>query len=97
MKKKILIILLGLLSFNLFSEEYIVTYKFKQQHFTLDLFEHVKDESNAFEISLPTTKEFYDSLTIGQTITDNLRYGSIILRGSFGKNVVTVVDKKIVY
>lgn len=75
--------------------KYIVTLKIKQSHFTLDISEHLKDAMNDITIQIPVDKEFYDSVEVGDEIDDSFRFGSLIMKGSFGSWKVTVDDKEI--
>ena len=75
--------------------KYIVTFNIKQSHFTLDLSEHMKDEMNDISIQIPVDKEYYDSVEVGDTIADNFRMGSLVMKGSFGNWDITVEDKEI--
>lgn len=76
--------------------KYLLTFKLKQEHMTLDISQHIKDEANAFEIELPVDPEMYNQVTVGTVIADNFRAGSAIMHGSFGSMVVTVVGKRMV-
>lgn len=73
--------------------KYVVTFRIKQSHFTLDIGEHIKDSMNEITIEIPVDKEYYDSVSIGGTVNDDFRVGSLIMHGSFGNWKVTV-DKK---
>ena len=75
--------------------KYIVTFNIKQSHFTLDLSEHMKDEMNDISIQIPVDKEYYDSIKVGDTIADDFRMGSLVMKGSFGSWDITVEDKEI--
>ena len=75
--------------------KYIVTFNIKQNHFSLDLSEHMKDEMNDISIQIPVDKDYYDSVNIGDTITDDFRMGSLIMQGSFGNWDITVENKEI--
>ena len=75
--------------------KYIVTFNIKQSHFTLDLSEHMKDEMNDISIQIPVDKEYYDSVEVGDTIADNFRMGSLVMKGSFGNWDIIVEDKEI--
>ena len=75
--------------------KYIVTFNIKQNHFTLDLSEHMKDEMNDISIQIPVDKDYYDSVNIGDTIADDFRMGSLIMKGSFGNWDITVENKEI--
>ncbi len=75
--------------------KYVVTFRIKQSHFTLDIGEHLKDSMNEITFEVPVDKEYYDSVTVGSTINDDFRMGSLIMHGSFGKWKVTVDKKEI--
>ena len=75
--------------------KYIVTFNIKQNHFTLDLSEHMKDEMNDISIQIPVDKEYYDSVEVGDTIADDFRMGYLVMKGSFGNWDITVEDKEI--
>lgn len=75
--------------------KYVVTFNIKQSHFTLDLSEYMKDEMNDISIQIPVDKEYYDSVEVGDTIADDFRMGSLVMKGSFGNWDITVEDKEI--
>lgn len=73
--------------------KYVVTFRIKQSHFTLDIGEHIKDSMNEITFDVLVDKEYYDSVSVGSTINEDFRMGSLIMHGSFGNWKVTV-DKK---
>lgn len=75
--------------------KYIITFSIKQTHFTLDIGEHLKDLMNEITIEIPVDKEYYDSLSVGDTINDEFRVGSLIMHGSLGNWEVIVDNKEI--
>ena len=75
--------------------KYVVTFRIKQSHFTLDISEHIKDSMNEITIEIPVDKEYYDSVSVGNTVNDDFRVGSLIMHGSFGNWKVTVDKKEI--
>ena len=75
--------------------KYIITFRIKQTHITLDIGEHIKDSMNEIKIEIPVDKEYYDPLSVGDTIYDDFRMGSLIMHGSFGSWDVTVDNKEI--
>lgn len=75
--------------------KYVVTFNIKQSHFTLDLSEHMKDEMNDISLQIPVDKEYYDNVKVGDTIADDFRMGSLIMKGSFGNWKITVESKEI--
>ncbi len=74
---------------------YIVKFKIKQGTFTLDPFEHVKNEMNSIEIEVPVNKGYYDRLSIGQDLTDKFKWGSLVMDGDFSTLHMRVVGKRI--
>ena len=77
-------------------ERYMVTIEIKQSHFSLDFSEHMKDEANAVEITIPVDKAFYNKVDEGTVIDDSFRAGSFWMKGSLGSWDIKVVDKEIV-
>lgn len=75
--------------------KYVVTFRIKQSHFTLDIGEHIKDAMNEITIEIPVDKEYYDSVSVGNTVNDDFRVGSLIMHGSFGNWKVTVEKKEV--
>lgn len=73
---------------------YILTLEIKQSHFSLDIAEHAKDSMNTLKIEIPVDKDYYYSLNKGDYIVDNFRMGSLLMKGSFGKWKIRVIDKK---
>lgn len=70
-----------------------VTLKFSQVSYTLNLWQHVKDAGNAFSITIPTTKRFYDSVAVGQELDGKFKAASFVISGHLGKRRVTVENK----
>ena len=77
------------------TEVYIVVINISQSHFTLDLEEHMKDAMNDVDITIPVSKEFYDSVNKGTVIDDSFRMGSFVAKGSIGNWDIIVKDKYI--
>lgn len=75
--------------------KYVLTIKVKQKHYNLSLEDHLKDEMNAITIQIPVDKEYFDSVTVGDTIADDFRIGSLVLKGSYGGWNITVEGKEI--
>jgi len=75
--------------------KYIVKFRIKQGTFTLDIFEHIKNEVNAIDIEVPVDKEFYNRLSVGQDITNAFKYGSLIFNGDFSTLHMRVTGKRI--
>lgn len=76
--------------------KYIIKINISQSHFTLDISEHLKDSMNDIDIYVEVSKEFYDKYSVGDTIADDFRVGSLIFKGNFGNWEVKVTDKQIV-
>ena len=75
--------------------KYIVKFKIKQGTFTLDIFEHIKNNVNSIEIELPVNRDFYNRLSIGQDLTDSFKWGSLIFDGDFSTLHMRVIGKRI--
>ncbi len=76
-------------------KRYIVTIQIKQSHMSLDFTEHMKDEANAVEISIPVDRAFYEKVDKGTVIDDSFRTGSFWMKGSIGSWDIKVIDKEI--
>lgn len=76
---------------------YILTFQIKQGTFTLDLSEHIKNEMNSITIEIPVTKEYYNSVGVGQDIKNDFKFGSLVVDGDFSKLHVRCKGKRIVY
>lgn len=100
MKKLILILLLaiGFASATDCSDPnyYILRLKIKQTTFTLDIWEHAKNEMNAIEMSIPVEKSFWENQRSGNKLSDQWKPGSLLFNGDFSKLVVSVVGKEAV-
>lgn len=70
-----------------------VELEFTQSSFTLSISQHIKDKCNAFSITLPTTKKFYDSVNVGQELSSKFKTATFFLSGNVGKRKVKVVRK----
>lgn len=75
--------------------KYVITFEIKQSHFSLDIGKHLKDAMNAIEIEIPVDKEYFDNVEVGDTISDDFRVGSLVMKGSIGNWDVTVKSKDI--
>lgn len=74
---------------------YLLTLEIKQSTFTINLAEHAKNAINAISMQIPVSKTFYDSVSVGQSISKEFKYGSMILNGDFSKLKVKVKNKEI--
>lgn len=75
--------------------QYIVTLEIKQTSFSLDLEEHIKNDLNAVKLQIPVSKDFFNSVNKGTKLSDKMRVGSLILRGSYKKLNIIVTNKEI--
>lgn len=76
--------------------KYVMKLNVSQSHFSLDISEHLKDAMNDIDIYVEVSEDYYNKYNIGDTISDEFRYGSLIFKGSFGSWQIKVVDKKII-
>ena len=93
MKKIIAIALLAMATATHAETVHYVTLKFTQSSFTLSLRQHIKDAANAFSITLPTTKKFYDSVKVGQELDSKFKTATLLLSGHLGSRKVIVENK----
>ena len=82
--------------FNLNPPFYLVTLQIKQSTFTLDIGEHIKNKANAIEVTIAVDKRFYDSVEVGQEISDEFKLGSMLFDGDFSKLKIRIARKQIV-
>ena len=75
--------------------KYIVTIGIAQKHLPFDFENNWKDEMNKITIDIPTDKEFYDSVNIGDVFDDSFRAGSFVFGNSVGSWNITIEDKNI--
>lgn len=75
---------------------YILELEISQSHFTLNPKEHLKDSMNKITIPIQVSKEYYDSIKEGDTLSDEFRVGSFIFKGSIGNWNIKVVKKQAV-
>ena len=74
---------------------YLLTLEIKQSTFTLDPAEHAKNAINAITLQIPVSYTFYNKVSIGQNISEEFKYGSLILNGDFSKLKVKVKNKEV--
>ena len=75
--------------------QYLVKFKIKQGTFTLDPFEHIKNEANSIEMEIPVSREFYNRVSIGTDITDKFKAGSFWIDGDFSWLHMKVISKRV--
>ena len=74
---------------------YLLTLEIKQSTFTLDLAERAKNAINAITLQIPVSYTFYNKVSIWQNISEEFKYGSLILNGDFSKLKVKVKNKEV--
>lgn len=73
---------------------YFITIKFKKSRMNpLDFTGKIKDEMNAFEITIPVSKEYYDQQKVGQRIASKFKTASFFTSGKLQSLNVTIVKK----
>lgn len=88
-------LLLSIMSVCFAQDRYFVTLEFKKSSFSLSISKHVSNAMNAFQMQIPTDKEFYDACNINQEIESNFNQGSLLLKGEFSSYKITVVNKEV--
>lgn len=75
---------------------YLLTLQIKQSTFTLDIGEHIKNKANAIEMTIAVDKRFYNSVQVGEEISNSFKMGSLVFDGDFSSLKVRVKSKQIV-
>lgn len=75
--------------------QYLVKIKIKQGTFTLDPFEHIKNEANATEMEIPVSRDFYNTVSVGTDLTDSFKAGSFWIDGDLSWLHLKVINKRI--
>ncbi len=75
---------------------YVIELEISQSHFTFDLEEHLKDEMNTITIPIRVSEEYYHSVEVGDILSDEVRIGSLIMKGSLGSWDIKIADKQTV-
>ena len=76
------------------NKQYVVVIKIKEFHYSLNPATFIKDNMNAIKIPIQVSKQFYDSVKIGDNLNSKLRIGSLLIKGNFGDWDVTISEKK---
>lgn len=74
---------------------YILNLEVGIDRFALDFENMLKDAMNEFTFEIIVSKECYDELDIGDRLNEQTRMGSIILAGSYGKQYIEVIGKRV--
>lgn len=74
---------------------HVIELEIRQESFTLNPFQHMRDAANAFSICVPTTKEFYDSVKVGDVLGDKFKTASFWTSGNIGSRKVVVKSKRV--
>lgn len=78
-----------------YAQEYLVTLEIYTSTFTLNPLKHLKNHLNAVEITLPTTKDFYENVKEGQKLSEGFKCGSFFISGSISDLVVKIKKKEV--
>lgn len=74
---------------------YIIELEVGIDRFALDFENMMKDAMNEFTFEIIVSEEYYNSLSVGDRLNEAVRMGSIVLAGSYGKQYVEVISKRI--
>jgi hypothetical protein len=74
----------------------LLTLELSQTTYSLSISTYIKNKMNTAEFELPVEAAYYEHVRVGQNLQDDMRWGSIALRGSFGHWNVIVKDKRVV-
>lgn len=73
--------------------DYILEVSVRQRHLSLSISQQIKDAANEFNFNIPVTREFYDSVNVGDDLGKNFRWGSLLADGNIGDWRVKVENK----
>lgn len=76
--------------------KYLITLKIIQPSIALNIREHVKNSLNSFEITIETTREFYNRVKIGDKLNKKFKSESFWINGNVEHLVIKIKDKKVV-
>jgi hypothetical protein len=71
----------------------VIDFEIKQGTFSLDIGEHLKNKMNSITISVPVDPEFYMNVNVGDKISNELKWGSLLFNGDFSRLNITVKNK----
>jgi hypothetical protein len=72
----------------------VLTLEVRQQHYTLDPLEHIKDRMNDLQFDVPVEQSFCDAVSVGDVLSRRFRWGSWLIRQNYGGWSVSVVGKR---
>lgn len=72
---------------------YFIKVEMSKTSYTLSISQHVSDAMNAVELEIPVDKDFYDSVTVGQSLSESFNSGSFLLKGKFSSHNVKIISK----
>lgn len=75
---------------------YLIILRIEYVSFTLDKKKYIKNSLESFEITLETSKEFYNSINIGDQLDRGFNPGSFWIEGDFDKINIIVKSKKMI-
>lgn len=75
---------------------YVFKLHVQAEHSNFNLEDDAKDVLNAYDFEIPVDKSFFESCHEGDKLVQNNRQGSLLLHGSFGNDVITVKEKRII-
>ncbi len=73
--------------------DYVITLEISQTHFTTDIHEHIADAMDELVMDIPVSKEFYNSVEVGDVISNEFKVGELMKNGSYSSWTVKVTKK----
>lgn len=94
MKKSIITILIIFSSYMMEARTvYVLNLNLRQISYSFSLSKQLRDYTNQVDFEIPVDKDYYNKVSVGQELTDNFRFGSLIFKGSFGSWRIKVTNK----
>jgi len=75
---------------------YIIELEISQSHLAIDFKNNLKDSLNKISVPIQVSEEYYYSVEVGETLSDEFRIGSFLYKGSIGNWNIKIINKQIV-
>jgi hypothetical protein len=96
MKKFIMCCILIIVNCFVFAKtRYVLKLELCQTHYNLSITDYLKDKANKVEFEIPVDEDYWNSISVNESIVSDFRMGSAVLKGSLGKWKIIVKDKYI--
>lgn len=76
---------------------YVLRLSVRQVSYSFSISKQIRDAINESTFEIPVAAEYYNRVQIGDNLFDEFRWGSLVMRSSFGKWRIKVEAKSISY